>query len=59
MKTRSQGSQIQLSIKKAMESIKSELRRLYGVLSVNELTSNKELVFEIEVLERMLAKQGV
>lgn len=59
MKTRNHSSQIQSSLKKAIESIKAELRKLYGVLSVDELVSNKELVFEIEVLERMLAKQGV
>lgn len=39
-------------------AIRQELRRWYGLISVEELVSNKELVLEIEVLERMLARQG-
>ena len=39
-------------------AIRRELRRWYGLISVEELVANKELVLEIEVLERMLARQG-
>jgi hypothetical protein len=41
-----------------LDAIRRELRRWYGLISVEELVSNKELVLEIEVLERMLARQG-
>ncbi len=44
---------------KALEILKTEIRRLYGLLSVKELVSNPELVLEIEILERMLSRKGV
>lgn len=47
------------SLKAALARIKQELRKWYGVISVKELVTNRELAFEIEVLERMLASQGV
>lgn len=45
--------------KSALANIRRELRKWYGSISVKELVSNRELVLEIEVLERMLANQGV
>ena len=39
-------------------SLKRELREWYGAISVEELVNNRELAFEIEVLERMLINQG-
>jgi hypothetical protein len=38
--------------------IRRELRKWYGLISVDELVNNRDLVFEIEVLERMLAREG-
>ncbi len=43
----------------ALAAIKRELRKWYGLISVKELISNRDLVLEIEVLERMLATEGV
>lgn len=45
-------------LRNMLDAIRRELRRWYGLISVEELVSNKELVLEIEVLERMLARQG-
>jgi len=44
---------------KALEMLKTEIRRLYGLISVKELVSNPELIIEIEILERMLSRKGV
>ena len=41
-----------------LAAIRRELRKWYGLISVDELVNNRDLVFEIEVLERMLARQG-
>lgn len=46
-------------IRVALGLIRKELRRWYAVISVDELVENRELVFEIEILERMLAREGV
>ena len=43
----------------ALAALKREFRKWYGMISVNELAANRELVFEIGVLEQMLARQGV
>lgn len=47
------------SFRAALATIRRELRKWYGVISVKELILNRELVVEIEVLERMLVNQGV
>jgi hypothetical protein len=41
-----------------LSAIRRELRKWYGLISVDELVNNRDLVFEIEVLERMLAREG-
>jgi len=46
-------------IKAALVALKREFRRWYGMISVNELASNRELAVEIGILEQMLARQGV
>lgn len=46
-------------LKTALAVLKREFRKWYGMISVNELAANRELVFEIGVLEQMLARQGV
>ena len=46
-------------LKTALAALKREFRKWYGMISVNELAANRELVFEIGVLEQMLARQGV
>jgi hypothetical protein len=43
----------------AIAALRREFRKWYGTISVNELAENRELVFEIGVLEKMLARQGV
>jgi len=47
------------TLKSALERIRRELRKWYGVISVKELVSNKALTFEIETIERLFAQQGV
>lgn len=47
------------SLRAALATIKRELRKWYGAISVDELVGNRELVLEIETLERMLALEGV
>ena len=47
------------SLRAALATIKRELRKWYGAISVDELVGNRELVLEIETLERMLAFEGV
>jgi hypothetical protein len=42
----------------AITAIRTEFRKWYGVISVNELVSNRALAREIEVLEHMLAIHG-
>ena len=46
-------------LKSALAVLKREFRRWYGMISVNELASNRELAIEIGILEQMLARQGV
>ena len=46
-------------VKAALAALKREFRRWYGMISINELASNRELAEEIWVLEQMLARQGV
>jgi hypothetical protein len=43
----------------ALASLKREFRRWYGMISIDELASNRELAIEISVLEQILARQGV
>ena len=47
------------TLRVALASIKKELRKWYGTISVDELVENRELTLEIETLERMLALEGV
>ncbi len=46
-------------IARFLSRLKRDFRKWYATISVNELVSNRDLVLEIEVFERMLAKQGV
>lgn len=46
-------------VRAALAALKREFRRWYGMISIDELASNRELAIEIGVLEQMLAKQGV
>lgn len=46
-------------LRTALAALKREFRKWYGMISVNELAANRELAFEIGVLEKMLARQGV
>ena len=46
-------------VKSALEALKREFRKWYGMISVKELASNRELAIEIGILEQMLARQGV
>lgn len=57
MKQRNRDSQ-NPTLRTMLAAIRRELRRWYGLISVEELASNKDLVSEIEVLERMLVRQG-
>ncbi|MGE0631458.1 MAG: hypothetical protein AB7O96_03560 [Pseudobdellovibrionaceae bacterium] len=43
----------------AIQKIKEEIRNWYGSLSIRELICNRELVAEIEKLERLMAGQVV
>ena len=47
------------TLRAALASVKKELRKWYGTISVDELAENRELTLEIETLERMLALEGV
>ena len=46
-------------VRAALAALKREFRRWYGMISIDELASNRELAIEIGVLEQMLARQGV
>lgn len=46
-------------IRVALAALKREFRKWYGMISVDELASNRELAIEIGILEQMLARQGV
>lgn len=46
-------------IKAALAALKREFRKWYGMISVDELASNRELAIEIGILEQMLSRQGV
>ncbi|MGE3263105.1 MAG: hypothetical protein AB7K68_15090 [Bacteriovoracia bacterium] len=46
-------------LRSALAVLKREFRKWYGMISVKELAANRELAFEIGVLEQMLARQGV
>ena len=46
-------------VRVALAALKREFRRWYGMISIDELASNRELAIEIGVLEQMLARQGV
>lgn len=48
-----------LLLKAALTALKREFRKWYGMISVDELASNRELAVEIGVLEQMLVRQGV
>lgn len=45
-------------MKSALAMIRAELRRWYGIISVEELVCNCDLAQEIAVLERMLVSEG-
>ncbi len=46
-------------VSRTRDALKREIRKWYGMISVKELISNRELTLEIETLERILAHQGV
>ncbi len=46
-------------VRAALAALKREFRRWYGMISIDELASNRELAIEIGILEQMLARQGV
>ena len=46
-------------VQNALAALRRELRKWYGMISVQELASNRELAIEIGILEKMLAREGV
>jgi hypothetical protein len=47
-------TQLKPEEKRVLAKLREEFRRWYGRLSVNELMSNKRLIEEIQIIERML-----